>query len=245
MNIFVTAGNTQTPVDRVRCITNIFSGKTGARIAVEAFGRGHTVTLATSHPEVLENLPSKAPRTEPNFVVKPYRTYEDLEAIMAGEIGSDRYDAVIHAAAVNDYHVAGVYSLAPGTSFDATRMTLTGKPVQLRDVSGGKVIGNLNEVWLRMVPAAKLVDRIRTDWKFEGTLVKFKLEVGVTVPKLLEIGERSRVQSRANWLVANRLEDYKRVAYLLGDSIHPRNIDRDQLPATLIQTLEGGRKPQV
>lgn len=245
MNIFVTAGNTQTPVDRVRCITNIFSGKTGARVAIEALGCGHTVTLATSHPEVLENLPSNAPRTEPNFVVKPYQTYEDLEAIMASEIGSGRYDAVIHAAAVNDYHVAGVYSLAPGTSFDATRITLNGDPTQLRDVSAGKVIGNLDEVWLRMVPAAKLVDRIRTDWNFHGTLVKFKLEVGVTVPKLLEIGERSRVQSRANWLVANRLEDYQGVAYLLGDGLHPRNIDRDQLPATLIRTLEGGQKPRM
>lgn len=245
MNIFVTAGNTQTPVDRVRCITNIFSGKTGARIAIEAFGRGHTVTLATSHPEVLDQLPSPKPRAEPQFVVKPYRAYEDLEAIMAGEIRSGRYDVVIHAAAVNDYHVAGVYSLAPGTSFDATSTTLNGKPVQLRDASAGKVIGNLSEVWLRMVPAAKLVDRIRTDWKFDGTLVKFKLEVGVSVPKLLEIGERSRVHSRANWLVANRLEDYKGVAYLLGDGIQPRNIDRDQLPATLIRTLEGGQKPRL
>ena len=58
MNILVTAGNTQTPLDRVRCITNIFSGRTGARIAAEAAARGHRVTLLTSHPEVLEGEPS-------------------------------------------------------------------------------------------------------------------------------------------------------------------------------------------
>ena len=53
MNVLVTAGNTQTPIDRVRCITNIFTGRTGARIAVEAHRRGHAVTLVTSHPRVV------------------------------------------------------------------------------------------------------------------------------------------------------------------------------------------------
>ena len=32
MKILVTAGNTQTPIDQVRCITNVFSGRTGARL---------------------------------------------------------------------------------------------------------------------------------------------------------------------------------------------------------------------
>ncbi|HEY2908611.1 MAG TPA: phosphopantothenoylcysteine decarboxylase, partial [Gemmataceae bacterium] len=56
MNILVTAGNTQAPVDRVRCLTNIFSGRTGAAIALAAWTRGHTVTLATSHPESLHDF---------------------------------------------------------------------------------------------------------------------------------------------------------------------------------------------
>ena len=47
LNVLVTAGNTQTPLDRVRAITNIFSGRTGTRIALEAHRRGHRVTLLT------------------------------------------------------------------------------------------------------------------------------------------------------------------------------------------------------
>ena len=43
MRILVTAGNTQAPIDRVRCLTNIFSGRTGTRIALEARQHGHTV----------------------------------------------------------------------------------------------------------------------------------------------------------------------------------------------------------
>ena len=56
MRILVTAGNTQAPVDRVRCLTNIFSGRTGTRIALEARQHGHTVGLLTSHPEVVRDL---------------------------------------------------------------------------------------------------------------------------------------------------------------------------------------------
>jgi len=46
-------GNTQVPIDRVRCLTNIFTGRTGAAIGWEACARGHRVTLITSHPETV------------------------------------------------------------------------------------------------------------------------------------------------------------------------------------------------
>jgi phosphopantothenate-cysteine ligase/phosphopantothenoylcysteine decarboxylase/phosphopantothenate--cysteine ligase len=52
MHILVTAGNTQAPIDDVRCITNIFTGHTGTRIALAAYSRGHSITLLTSHPEL-------------------------------------------------------------------------------------------------------------------------------------------------------------------------------------------------
>jgi phosphopantothenoylcysteine synthetase/decarboxylase len=40
MNCLVTAGNTQVLIDKVRCITNIFSGRTGAQIALELQKQG-------------------------------------------------------------------------------------------------------------------------------------------------------------------------------------------------------------
>ena len=38
MNLLVTAGNTLVPVDRVRCITNIFTGRTGTGGGAESGG---------------------------------------------------------------------------------------------------------------------------------------------------------------------------------------------------------------
>ena len=53
MRLLVTAGNTLALVDRVRCLTNVFTGRTGAAIALCAHQRGHAVTLLTSHPEAV------------------------------------------------------------------------------------------------------------------------------------------------------------------------------------------------
>src|SRR5262249_53692930 len=175
MNILVTAGNTQTPIDRVRCITNVFSGRTGARVADEAAARGHRVTLLTSHPEVLGG--------DANVRVRPYRTVDDLDALMAEEITPGRYDAVAHAAAVSDYHVAGVFA---------------GRDGQLEDAAAGKVKSSHPELWLRLVPAPKLIDKVRAEWGFAGALTKFKLEGGGADAGVLGVAERARAPSRAD-----------------------------------------------
>src|SRR5688500_9457131 len=89
MRIFVTAGNTQVPIDRVRCITNIFTGRTGASIALEAYRRGHQVTLATSHPEVIDEVNPDPGR----WLCLAYRTFDDLEALMLQHITRGKQDA--------------------------------------------------------------------------------------------------------------------------------------------------------
>ena len=192
MKILVTAGNTQTVIDRVRCITNVFSGRTGAQIAAEAFERGHAVTLLTSHPEVLTSVPGLRARQAPDWRVRPYRTFEELETLMAASITDGGFDAVIHAAAVSDYRVTGVYAPEGGTHFDPGEMSWaadTGPP-RLVDATAGKVKSHHPELWLRLQPAPKLVDKVRSAWGFRGILVKFKLEVGVTEAELIAIAWR-------------------------------------------------------
>jgi phosphopantothenate---cysteine ligase (CTP) len=226
MKILITAGNTQSPIDSVRCITNIFTGRTGAAIAHEASRRGHHVTIATSHPETI---------TSSSIQICPYRIYEDLESVLQKELTPiDSFDVIIMAAAINDYHVEGAYSLANSAVFDASRNRLNG---DLKPMHDPKIRGNHPELWLRLVPAPKLIDRIRRDWGFQGTLVKFKLEVNVTDDQLLKIAEDSRKQSQANWLVANTLEGKNDWAYLLGEHASPLKVDRSQLASCLLDKI--------
>ncbi|HEX4589041.1 MAG TPA: phosphopantothenoylcysteine decarboxylase [Gemmataceae bacterium] len=184
MHILITAGNTQAPIDRVRCITNIFTGRTGAAIAEKAWQRGHTVLVLTSHPETVPDSPPT------RWAMQTYRTFDDLHELMAAHIPDGGFDAIIHCAAVSDYRVAGLYG-ADRTSPLA--------PV-------GKLKSDRPEMWLRLFRAPKLIDFVRTEWRFRGVLVKFKLEVGIGDDALLSIAESSRRHSDADLMVANTLE---------------------------------------
>jgi phosphopantothenate---cysteine ligase (CTP) len=239
VKILVTAGNTQGMIDRVRCITNVFSGRTGAQIATEAFERGHAVTLLTSHPDVLGSKPAVRPRRAPDWNVHPYRTFEELDTLMGESITSGGYDSVIHAAAVSDYQLRGIYAPKAGTRFDPNELTWAGAAdlPNLVDTTAGKVKSHHPELWLRLQPAPKLVDKIRSTWGFGGTLVKFKLEVGVTDAELLEIAERSRQLSRADLMTANTLEGMHDWAYLGAGEGGYRRVSRGELAERLLDKV--------
>lgn len=239
MKILVTAGNTQVPIDRVRCLTNIFTGRTGAGIALEAHGRGHRVTLLTSHPDTVTLRGDDASCT-----VEAYRTFNDLQELMAWHVAHGKLNAVIHCAAVSDYHAGGIFAPSSGTSFhveDHSWHATAGLPA-LDDRSAGKVKSDEPELWLRLVRAPKLIDRIRSDWKFHGLLVKFKLEVGLSDEQLLHVAERSRQQSAADLMVANTLEGAADWAWLgpLADGY--QRIARAELPRRLLDELEARHK---
>jgi phosphopantothenoylcysteine synthetase/decarboxylase len=237
MNVLVTAGNTQVPIDRVRCLTNIFTGRTGARVALRARACGHTVTLLTSHLDVVAELHGGPPPAE-GWAVRPYRTFDDLLALMAGAVRAGGLDAVIHSAAVSDYLAGGVYSPAPGTRFDPDIGRWDGSPPALLDRAAGKVKSDEPELWLRLVRAPKLIDRVRPDWGFRGVLVKFKLEVGVDEARLLDIAERSRRHSSADLMVANTLEGATEWAYLGPVGGDYQRIERGDLAARVIDAVE-------
>jgi phosphopantothenoylcysteine synthetase/decarboxylase len=240
MNILVTAGNTQVPIDRVRCITNIFTGRTGAQIALHALERGHTVTLFTSHPKVVSELHAADPGER--WRVFSYRTLDDLQGLMKEHIGPAGPDAVIHSAAVSDYVSAGIYAVAPGTHFDADALHWQGETPALIDRLTGKVKSDEPELWIRLVRAPKLIDLIREPWGFRGTLVKFKLEVGVSDERLLEIAERSRTHSGADLMVANTLEGAATWAYLGPAGGTFQRIGRRELAERLVEAVERHHK---
>lgn len=245
LSILVTAGNTQVMLDRVRCITNIFSGRTGARIAATAYQRGHAVTLLTSHPEVLDEWPEN--RSEDRWQVRPYRTFEELADLMAATIPNGPFDALILAAAVSDFLPAGSYTPAIGTHFQPTNhqwASLQGHPPTLKPRPEGKVPSDTDELWLRMLPAPKLIDRVRSEWKFRGTLVKFKLEVDKREKELVQIAERSRAKSEASLMVANSLEGMSEFAFLGSGHGSYQKVVRNELADKLLEQVERlGKRP--
>ena len=93
MKILVTAGPTSEYIDPVRIITNKSSGLMGIEVAREALLRGAEVTLIYGPGTVIPPAEARVIRVE--------TTTEMYEAVVS-ELKSQKYDAVIAAAAATD-----------------------------------------------------------------------------------------------------------------------------------------------
>jgi phosphopantothenate---cysteine ligase (CTP) len=235
MHLFVTAGNTQAPIDRVRCITNVFTGRTGTAIALRAWERGHTVTFLTSHPEAVTDLHTGGAPSQ-RWQLFRFRTFDDLHDLMARHIPTVKFEGVIHCAAVSDYLVGGIYGAADGTDADHSQRRWSVQTTAIP--TAAKLKSDAPELWLRLVRAPKLIDLVRREWGFRGVLVKFKLEVDVTEAELLDVAERSRRQSGADLMVANTLDDMAHWAYLGPDADRYERVPRPELADRLLDAVE-------
>jgi phosphopantothenoylcysteine synthetase/decarboxylase len=241
MKLLVTAGNTQILIDRVRCITNIFTGRTGTGIALHAHAAGHAVTLLTSRPEVVEALRPAIQTLDQRWQLVEYRTFADLKELLQEYVATDPPEAIIHSAAVSDYEAAGIFSPTQGTTFDAETNQWRAKPGAapfLTNMSAGKVKSNEPELWLRLTRTPKLVDLFRSSWGFKGILVKFKLEVGLDDAALLTVAESSRRQSQADLMVANTLDGATSWAFLGPLRNGYERVSRSDLPSRLLAAVE-------
>jgi phosphopantothenoylcysteine synthetase/decarboxylase len=94
--VLVTAGPTQVPLDAVRFISNVSSGRTGVEIARAAASAGARVTLLLGAGRI-------APDPEATYRTIDFVTFDHLHAALRHHVGSGAYDALVHAAAVSDY----------------------------------------------------------------------------------------------------------------------------------------------
>lgn len=215
MKVLVTAGSTCVPIDSVRAIGNVFRGDTGAQIARYIWEEGHEVTLLTS--SYMYTVTSITCQTGVHLI--SFRTFDELANLMEREITSGGYDAIIHSAAVSDYRVSQVL-IRQGDTFQPVDNTQ-------------KISSSHKKLYLELEPTIKLVDQIREPWGFTGTLVKFKLQVGISDEELIEIAKKSLAVSRANYIVANCREWYKQRAYVISADGFVDHISREKLPEVL------------
>lgn len=240
MNILITAGNTHAPIDRVRVITNVFTGRTGANLARTAWARGHHITVLTSQPYTLSDLPDPSEDSERRARIVAFQTYDDLARLFQEEVRSGVYDCIIHCAAISDYLCAGTFSPDSGTYFNARNLQWEqsqGRPSMVEH-KVGKIKSTEPELWLRLVRAPKLIDRVRKSWGFDGVLVKFKLEVGIGDKELVALAEKARVDSAADLIVANTLETSSHIAYLGPINGRYDRIDRRELAERVVLEVE-------
>lgn len=180
MHCVVTAGPTYEPLDQVRRLTNLSTGRLGIGLARYLSGTGHEVTLLVG-----EQATCPEPRHATH--VQTFGTAADLNLRLQA-LREQRVDAVFHAAAVSDFTVGTVWEHAAD-----------GEMIEVR---AGKIASRIRRLLVELVPAVKLIGFLR-EWYPAAVLVGWKYEVDGTQRTAITQGEHQIADCRTQACVVN------------------------------------------
>lgn len=167
--ILVTGGGTREPIDRVRYIGNHSSGRTSAILAEVLESLGYAVSWLGA---------STAIQPRGISACREFDSFGQLDEALQSMLAEQRYDAVIHAAAVSDF-------------------TLGDGAVAGKLASGGNLL-------LELRPTPKLLGRIKAYSRHgEPCLVGFKLTVDADEAAVRAAVQRQFDNSPVDYVVHN------------------------------------------
>lgn len=172
MKVLLTAGSTWIKIDAVRILTNRFSGRTGYYLWNQLKKKGHSVTLLIN-PHCIGKLKGRD--------IVTYHYFNEFDRAISQLLQRNRYDAIIHMAAVSDY--------------------------QLKKPSAGKIPSGKKSLFLRLVPTEKIIKKVR-NLAPNSLLIQFKLELHRN--GLINRAYHSLVSNKSSFVIANALEDLER-----------------------------------
>jgi len=199
--ILITAGPTWVPIDNVRVISNIASGETGILLAKQAKKIGAKVTLFLG--------PVNDCCLDESINIIHFKYFEELRNKIRKELYSNKYDYIIHSAAVSDF-----------------------KP---RQILKGKVSSE-GGISLRLKPLPKIFRDIRRISP-QAKLVMFKLESRISDNTLIRSAKVTQHKAHAEFIVANRLNPYR--AFIIdkkGNAISVRS--KNELANRLLKIID-------
>jgi phosphopantothenate---cysteine ligase (CTP) len=200
--ILITSGGTKIPIDDVRHIGNMSTGRLGSSLALEFLKVGFEVdflyAIGSHNPSQLnldlqdadfqskyEEFLSRKPYLS-RLTSYSYKTYDDYSATLIKLL--DHNPAItILAAAVSDYGVT---------------------PVK------GKLVST-NNTTLQLHPLPKLISKVKT-LAPSTQLVGFKLLSGVSTEELINAAKHSLVTNHCSMVVSNDLSTIKSGAHRLN-----------------------------
>lgn len=227
--LLLTGGAMSEPVDAVRSITNSSSGAT-ARIIAETFvSAGWTVDFL--HHDSVRDV-----GCPPLLACESYHAFGDFSQKLSALLQRNPYDAVIHAAAVSDYHVASVQS-ADSSSVPTGQGKLESQTT-------------LN---IRLAANPKLLPTIRGQSRPGASgktiIVAFKLTVGENETQGSERAGKFLDQGQADLVVWNDLAAMQSTGthpfclFGQGPSAFDRGQSNQELAAALLKQIETDKIP--
>lgn len=178
MKCIVTAGPTYEPLDDVRRLTNLSTGRLGTELAEFLVSRGHRVTLFRGE-QATWSQPVKAR-------LVTFTTTNDLRERLKAAAGT--VEAVFHAAAVSDFAFGKIW-----------KRTADG---ELMPLKAGKISSRLQNLFAELVSTPKIISELRESFP-QALLVGWKFEVDGDRDTALANGRKQIVECRTNACVVN------------------------------------------
>ncbi|MEW6008377.1 MAG: phosphopantothenoylcysteine decarboxylase [Candidatus Omnitrophota bacterium] len=200
--ILITAGPTQVKIDPVRAISNIATGETGRLLAKLAKERGAKVTLLLAAPK--ERIKG--------IRLKSFRYFKQLRSLVKDEIKKNKFDCIIHNAAVSDF--------------------------LLEKESKKKLDSNKTKFSLKLIRAPKIINEIKK-CASNSFLVMFKLEPNVSDTQLIKRARTAQEKAAADIIVANKFKNNRLKSFILNhQGMLAKSNSRLGLARKLISILE-------
>ena len=176
LRVLVTSGGTSEPIDGVRVLTNTSTGRTGAGIASHFARCGHEVVLLRARNAAAPDAPCRE---------EEFESFAELDAALGKLLGAERFNAVIHAAAVGDFGVESVELDGEVCPLGATKLDSGSPPL------------------LRLKSHPKLVDGLRARSPSPLQVVAFKLTRNAAAGTAAAAVRTLLAHSKADWVVHN------------------------------------------
>jgi phosphopantothenate---cysteine ligase (CTP) len=180
MQCIVTAGPTFEPLDAVRRLTNLSTGRLGWELGNFLSARGHDVTLLIGQ-QATYCGERRAQRVEIFTTTANLR--DRLQAL-----GSPAVDAVFHAAAVSDFAFGKVWCQPPQHA--------------PKDPRTGKFSTREGTLLAELVPTPKIIADLR-QWFLKARLVGWKFEVDGDRGSVIRLAEQQLAECRTDACIAN------------------------------------------
>jgi phosphopantothenate---cysteine ligase (CTP) len=180
MHCVVTAGPTYEPLDRVRRLTNLSTGRLGTELANFLSEAGHEVTLLLGEQSTYRGA-AQVKR------LLPFTTTDNLRERLQ-VLAKEEVDAVFHASAVSDFRFGKVWQRsAAGES---------------KEVQSGKFSTREEGLLVELLPTAKVIASLR-EWFPSSWLVGWKYEVDGARADVVARAARQILENKLNASVAN------------------------------------------
>ncbi len=182
IKVLVTAGGTQEPIDTVRTLSNLSTGRTGVQIAEYLDSLGFDVTLLKAHTGQSSHLRQQ----------QLFTSFASLDQSLQELLQKTDYDFVIHTAAVSDYSVESIE--VAGHLY---------KPMEVR-----KLNSQSDKISLHLKRNHKIVSKLREySRNSKLQIVAFKLTSGASAEERLKALRKLQTESQSKWIVHNDLSE--------------------------------------